>query len=49
VAPSPPDGWPGPRLDFPVTTMGRTQDEDPEFFRYAAWAGAVAAQLLTAS
>jgi hypothetical protein len=49
VAPSPPDGWPGPLLDFPVTTMGRTQDEDPEFFRYAAWAGAVAAQLLTAS
>ena len=48
-APVPPDDWPGPRLDFPVTTMGRTQDEDPEFFRYAAWAGAVAGQFLSVS
>ena len=48
VAPVPPEGWPGPTLEFPVTSMGRTQAEDPEFFRYAAWAGVVAAQFLTA-
>jgi len=29
--------------------MGRTQAEDPEFFRYAAAAGLAAAQLLGAS
>jgi hypothetical protein len=34
-------------MDFPVTTMGRTQQEDPEFFRYAGAAGRAAAQLLT--
>jgi hypothetical protein len=49
VAPVPPDDWIGPRIDIPVTTMGRTQDEDPELFRYAAWAGAVAAGLLSSS
>jgi hypothetical protein len=47
AAPEPPEGWAGPVLDVPVTTMGRTQADDPEFFRYAAWAGAVAAQLLS--
>jgi hypothetical protein len=47
AAPVPPDGWPGPVLDFEVTTMGRTQADDPEFFRYAGWAGVVAAQLLS--
>ena len=36
-----------PDFDFPVTTMGRTQAEDPEFFRYAAAAGLAAAQLLS--
>jgi hypothetical protein len=47
AAPIPPDGWAGPVLDLDVATMGRTQAEDPDFFRYAAWAGAVAAQLLS--
>lgn len=45
LAPVPPDGWPGPDVGS-VTTMGRTQAEDPEFFRYAAAAGLAAAQLL---
>lgn len=49
VAPVPPDDWVGPVIDVPVTTMGRTQAEDPELFRYAAWAGAVAAGLLSSS
>jgi hypothetical protein len=48
LAPSPPDGWAGPDVGG-VTTMGRTQAEDPEFFRYAAAAGLAAAQLLGAS
>ncbi len=47
VAPVPPIDWPGPALPFPVTTMGRTPADDPQFFRYAAWAGAVAAGLLS--
>ena len=46
LAPSPPDGWAGPDVGA-VTTMGRTQAEDPEFFRYAAAAGLAAAQLLS--
>ena len=33
-------------LDVDVTTMGRTADDDPLFFRYAAAAGVRAAQLL---
>jgi len=49
LAPVPPDGWAGPELGFPVTSMGRGPAEDPEFFRYAAWAGAVAGQLLIVS
>ena len=49
AAPIPPDGWVAPPLTVPVTTMGRAPDEDPEFFRHAAWAGEVAAQLLTVS
>ena len=46
MAPVPPDDWAGPAIDVPVTTMGRGPAEDPEFFRYAAWAGAVAAAML---
>jgi hypothetical protein len=49
AAPVPPDDWVAPALPVPVTTMGRSPAEDPEFFRYAAWAGAVAAQLLMVS
>ena len=45
LAPVPADGWAGPDVGG-VTTMGRTQAEDPEFFRYAAAAGLAAAQLL---
>ena len=45
LAPVPADGWPGPDVGQ-VTTMGRTQAEDPEFFRYAAAAGLAAAQLV---
>ena len=48
LAPTPADGWAGPDVAG-VTTMGRTQAEDPEFFRYAAAAGLAAAQLLDAS
>jgi hypothetical protein len=48
LAPVPPEGWPGPDVGE-VTTMGRTQAEDPEFFRYAGAAGLAAAQLLGAS
>jgi hypothetical protein len=48
LAPAPADGWAGPDVGG-VTTMGRTQAEDPEFFRYAAAAGLAAAQLLDAS
>jgi hypothetical protein len=46
LAPTPADGWAGPNMGA-VTTMGRTQAEDPEFFRYAAAAGLAAAQLLS--
>jgi hypothetical protein len=47
LAPEPPDGWAGVDLaGIDVTTMGRGPDDDPEFFRYAAAAGLVAAQLL---
>jgi hypothetical protein len=49
AAPVPPDDWTEPTPTVPVTTMGRSPDEDPEFFRYAAWAGVVAAQLLIVS
>ena len=45
LAPVPADGWEGPDVGD-VTTMGHTQGEDPEFFRYAAAAGLAAAQLL---
>ena len=48
LAPTPADGWAGPEVAA-VTTMGRSQAEDPEFFRYAAAAGLAAAQLLGAS
>ncbi|HEX3622224.1 MAG TPA: DUF3866 family protein [Acidimicrobiales bacterium] len=48
AAPVPPDGWAGPVVPFPATTMGRAQAEDPDFFRYAAWAGTVAARLVSA-
>ena len=48
LAPVPPDGWSGPDVGG-VTTMGRTQTEDPEFFRYAAAAGLAAAQMLAGS
>jgi hypothetical protein len=48
LAPEPPDGWAGPDVGS-VTSMGRTQAEDPDFFRYAAAAGLAAAQLLNAS
>ncbi len=45
LAPAPADGWAGPDVGS-VTHMGRTQADDPEFFRYAAAAGLAAAQLL---
>ena len=45
LAPAPPEGWAGPDVGG-VTTMGRTQAEDPKFFRYAGAAGLAAAQLL---
>ena len=45
LAPEPPAGWAGPDVGS-VTSMGRTQAEDPEFFRYAAAAGLAAAQLV---
>lgn len=45
-APVPDDGWEGP-LVGDVTTMGRGQGDDPEFFRHAAAAGRRAAQLLS--
>ena len=48
LVPTPPEGWTGPNLGG-VTTMGRTQAEDAEFFRYAAAAGLAAAQLLDVS
>lgn len=44
LAPEPPEGWVGPDVGS-VTSMGRTQAEDPDFFRYAAAAGLAAAQL----
>jgi len=47
LAPVPEEGWDPPPIGFDVTTMGRGPEEDPEFFRYAAAAGRVAAQLLT--
>ena len=46
LAPAPADGWAGPDVGD-VTHMGRTQAEDPEFFRWAAAAGLAAAQLLS--
>ena len=46
LAPVPADGWVGPDVAH-VTTMGRTQAEDPGFFRYAAAAGLAAAQLVS--
>jgi hypothetical protein len=45
MTPAPADGWAGPDVGG-VTHMGRTQADDPEFFRYAAAAGLAAAQLL---
>jgi hypothetical protein len=45
LAPEPPEGWAGPDVGS-VTSMGRTQAEDPDFFRNAAAAGLAAAQLL---
>ena len=45
VAPTPAEGWEGPDVSG-VTTMGRTQAEDPKFFRYAAAAGLTAAQMV---
>jgi hypothetical protein len=47
AAPVPPGDWPGVEVPVPVTTMGRSPAEDPAFFRYAAWAGVVAAELLS--
>lgn len=46
LAPTPPEGWPGPDVGA-ITTMGRTQAEDPKFFLYAGAAGLAAAQLLS--
>ena len=46
LAPTPPDGWAGPDVGA-FTTMGRTQAEDPKFFRYAGAAGLAAAELLS--
>ncbi len=48
LAPEPADGWDGPDVGS-VTSMGRTQAEDPDFFRYAAAAGLAAAQLVNPS
>ena len=48
LAPEPPDGWAGPDVGS-VTSMGRTQAEDPDFFRYAAAAGLAAAHGLNPS
>jgi len=45
LVPTPAEGWSGPDVGA-VTTMGRTQAEDPEFFRYAGAAGLAAAQLV---
>ncbi len=36
-----------PELDLDLTTMGRTRQEDPGFFRWAAAAGVLAAQLVS--
>jgi hypothetical protein len=46
LAPAPPEGWPGPDVGA-FTTMGRTQAQDPKFFRYAGAAGLAAAELLS--
>ena len=46
LAPAPPEDWSGPDVGA-FTTMGRTQAEDPKFFRYAGAAGLAAAQLLS--
>jgi hypothetical protein len=46
LAPEPAEGWSGPDVGA-VTSMGRSQAEDPEFFRYAAAAGLAAAQLVS--
>ena len=48
LAPVPPEGWTGPDVGD-VTSMGRTAEQDPDFFRYAGAAGLAAAQLLGAS
>ncbi len=48
LAPEPAEGWTGPDVG-PVTSMGRTQADDPDFFRYAAAAGLAAAQLVLSS
>lgn len=45
LAPAPAEGWPGPDVGA-VTTMGRSQADDPEFFRYSGAAGLAAARLL---
>jgi hypothetical protein len=45
LAPAPPEDWPGPDVGA-ITTMGRSQAEDPKFFRYAGAAGLAAAQML---
>jgi hypothetical protein len=45
LAPAPAEGWDGPDVGG-VTTMGRTQAQDPKFFRYAAAAGLAAAQVV---
>jgi hypothetical protein len=45
LAPAPAEGWPGPDVGG-ITTMGRTQAEDPKFFRYAGAAGLAAAQIV---
>ena len=46
LAPAPPEDWPGPDVGA-FTTMGRTQAQDPKFFRYAGAAGLAAAELLS--
>ncbi|HEX2048000.1 MAG TPA: DUF3866 family protein [Acidimicrobiales bacterium] len=46
VVPTPAEAWAGPDVGG-ITSMGRTQSEDPDFFRYAAAAGLAAAHLLS--
>lgn len=45
LVPEPAEGWAGPDVGA-VTSMGRSQADDAEFFRYAAAAGLAAAHLL---